>query len=100
MPLAAAARLGFIVRASIRSRLPMPLQLNDVEMNLLLSLAQPIDQRQRDQFLREVTVAIDEEAARTGIGPGPGLVHRVGRVVQRRYFDPPQSPNASKAARA
>jgi hypothetical protein len=47
----------------------MPLSFSAEEMELLLSLAQPIDQRQRDQFLREATVAIEEEAARTGIGP-------------------------------
>jgi hypothetical protein len=30
----------------------------------------------------------------------PGSVQRVARTVQRRFFDPPQLPNASKAARA
>ena len=73
----------------------MPLSFSAEEMDLLLSLAQPIDQRQRDQFLREVTVAIEEEAARTGIGPGPGVVHRVARGAQRRFFVPPELPNAS-----
>ena len=73
----------------------MPLSFSAEEMELLLSLAQPIDQRQRDQFLREATVAIKEEAARTGIGPGPGVVHRVARGVQRRFFVPPELPNAS-----
>jgi hypothetical protein len=32
----------------------MPLSLSTEEMDLLLSLAAPIDHRQRDQFLREV----------------------------------------------
>ena len=68
------------------------------EMDLLLSLAAPIDQHQRTQFLTEVTTAIEEEAARTSVGPG--LVHRVARTVQRRFFDPPQLPNASSRARA
>jgi hypothetical protein len=70
----------------------MPLALTDEEMDLLLSLAAPIDQRQRTQFLTEVTTAIEEEAARTGIGSGPGALHRIGRVVQRRYFTPPELP--------
>jgi hypothetical protein len=74
----------------------MPLSFSAEEMDLLLSLAQPIDQPQRTQFLTEVTTAIEEEAARTSVG----LVHRVARTVQRRFFDPPQLPNASKAARA
>jgi hypothetical protein len=78
----------------------MPLSFSAEEMDLLLSLAQPIDQRQRTQFLTEVTTAIEEEAARTGIGHGPGVVHRVARTVQRRFFDPPELPNAGNMARA
>jgi hypothetical protein len=66
----------------------MRLSLSTEEKDLLLSLSAPIDQRQRDQFLREVTVGIEEEAARTCVGPG--LVHRVARTVQRRFFDPPE----------
>jgi hypothetical protein len=54
--------------------MPTPLHLSDEEMDLLLALAAPIDQRQRTQFLTEVTAAIEEEAARTSVGPG--LVHR------------------------
>ena len=78
--------------------MPTPLHLSDEEMDLLLAPAAPIDQRQRTQFLTEVTAAIEEEAARTSVGPG--LVHRVARTVQRRFFDPPQLPNAGKTARA
>ena len=73
----------------------MPLSFSAEEMDLLLSLAAPIDQRQRTQFLTEVTRAIEEESARTGIGSGPGALHRIGRVVQRKYFTPPELPNAS-----
>jgi hypothetical protein len=32
----------------------MPLQLNDDEMSVLMSLAGPVDQRLRPQFLQEV----------------------------------------------
>jgi hypothetical protein len=90
--------LGFIMARPAWSRPNMPLSLSTEEMDLLLSLAAPIDQRQREQFLTEVTAAIEEEAARTSVGPG--LVHRVARTVQRRFFDPPQLPNAGKMARA
>ena len=45
--------------------MPTPLHLSDEEMDLLLALGAPIDQRQRTQFLTEVTAAIEEEAART-----------------------------------
>jgi hypothetical protein len=78
----------------------MPLSLTTEEMDLLLMLAAPIDQRQRDQFLHEVAAELEAAAAQTGVGPGLGAVHRVARTVQRRFFDLPQMPNASKAARA
>ena len=66
----------------------MPLSLTTEEMDLLLTLAAPIDQRQRDQFLHEVVAEWRGEA--TGRRIGEGSVHRVGRVVQRRFFDPPE----------
>ena len=50
----------------------------------------PIDQRLRQQFLQEVTAALEAEALETGVSPGVGVVHRVGRVVQRRFWNPPQ----------
>jgi hypothetical protein len=64
----------------------------------LLSLAQPIEQRQRPDFL--AAVAAELEANRQAGAVGIGSVHRVARAVQRRFFDPPQLPNASKTARA
>jgi hypothetical protein len=73
-----------------------PLQLNDEEMNVLLTLAGPIDQRLRPQFLQEVA----QELEASGQAGGPGGVHRIGRVVQRRFFDPPALPNSSPRARA
>ena len=74
----------------------MPLSLTTEEMDLLLTLAAPIDQRQRDQFLQEVAAELES----SGQAGGPGVVHRVGRVVQRKYWDPRQLPNASPRARA
>jgi hypothetical protein len=76
----------------------MPLSLTTEEMDLLLALAAPIDQRQRDQFLHEV--AAELEVKRQAGEIGEGSVHRVARTVQRRFFDPPQLPNAGKMARA
>ena len=74
----------------------MPLPFNDAEMTLLLELSAPIDPSLRADFLR--TVIAELEAS--GQAGGVGVVHRVGRVVQRRFFDPPELPNAGKAARA
>jgi hypothetical protein len=75
-----------------------PLQLNDDEMSVLLSLAGPIDQQRRPQFLQEV--AAELEAKRQAGEIGEGLVHRLARQIQRRFFDPPALPNASRRARA
>lgn len=61
-----------------------PLQLNDEEMNVLLALAGPIDQRLRPQVLQEVAAELEA----SGQAGGPGGVHRVGRVVQRKYWGP------------
>ena len=75
-----------------------PINLSDDEMNLLMNLAQPLDPALRPQFLE--AVAQELEVTRQAGQIGEGAIHRIGRVVQRRYFDPPQLPNASKAARA
>jgi hypothetical protein len=69
-----------------------PLHLSDEEMDLLLTLAGPIDQRLRPQFLQEVA----QELEASGQAGGPGAVHRVGRTVQRRFWDPPQLAAAGR----
>jgi hypothetical protein len=72
----------------------MPLSLTDEEKDLLLSLAQPIDQKQRAAFL--ATDAAELEASGQAGAVGLVLVHRTARVVQRRFFEPPQiSPNST-----
>jgi hypothetical protein len=76
----------------------MPLHLSDEEMDLLLSLAAPIDRRQREQFLLEVTAELEARGQAGAVGIGS--VHRVARTVQRRYFTPPELPNASPRFRS
>ena len=78
----------------------MPLSLTTEEMDLLLALAAPIDHRNRDQFLREVAAELEAAPPKQASGLALAGVHRVARTVQRRFFDPPQLPNASKVARA
>jgi hypothetical protein len=52
---------------------------SDDEMTVLLSLARPIAPEQRPQFIDAVAAAIEARG-----GPsGPGVVHQVGRLVQR-----------------
>jgi hypothetical protein len=67
-------------------------------MDLLLSLAAPINHQLRPQFLQEVAAELEAngQAGKVGIGS----VHRTACTVQRRFFDPPQLPNAGKMARA
>jgi hypothetical protein len=72
----------------------MPLSLSTEEMDLLLSLAVPIEQHLRTEFL--TAVAAELEANGQAGAVGIGSVHRTARAVQRRFFDPPQiSPNAT-----
>jgi hypothetical protein len=78
--------------------MPTPLQLNDSEMSLLLSLSAPLDQQRRPQFLEEVAQQL--EAKRQAGEIGEGLVHRLARDLQRKYWDPPALANAGKMARA
>jgi hypothetical protein len=78
--------------------MPTPLHLSDEEMDLLLALAQPIDQRLRPELLAAVAAELEADGQAGAVGIG--LVHRVARAVQRRFFDPPQLPNAGKMARA
>ena len=62
----------------------MPLSLSTEEMDLLLALAQPIDQHMRTEFLTAVASEL-EAKGQTG-AVGIGAVHRVARTVQRRFF--------------
>jgi hypothetical protein len=75
-----------------------PLQLNDEEMTVLLTLAGPIDQRLRPQFLQEV--AAELEAKRQAGEIGEGTVHRLARTIQRKYWEPRQFREGEPARRA
>jgi hypothetical protein len=80
-------------RAPIPELLTMPLDFSDEEMTLLLELSRPIEPAQRSAFLDAVAAAIGEQAS------GPGLVHQVGRRVQRQFWTPPQLANATPVHR-
>jgi hypothetical protein len=71
-----------------------PVHFSDDEMEVVLALAAPIDRRHRGEFL----AAVAEELA-TCPQPGPGVVHRAARAIQRRYLNPP-APGLGKYARA
>lgn len=62
----------------------MPLILSAEEQSLLLTLAAPIEQRRRDQFLDAVTAELENAAA-----VGPGAVHRAARSILAQFWSPP-----------
>jgi hypothetical protein len=96
----ACGRGAYALNRGAPERSPMPLHFSDEEKDLLLSLAQPIEQKQRGAFPAAVAAALELEAGGQAGAVGIGAVHRVARTVQRRFWDPPQLPNASKVARA
>ena len=63
-----------------------PLHLSDEEVTVLLTLAGPINQQLRLQFLQEV--AAELEASRQAGEIGEGSVHRLARAIQRRFLEP------------
>jgi hypothetical protein len=74
------------------------LQLSDDEMQLLRDLSLPLEQSKRGPFLQAVAVALEASRQRGTLGNGE--IHRVARLAQRDFFDPPALPNASPRARA
>ena len=72
----------------------MPLQLSDDEMSVLMSLAGPIDQRLRAQFLQEVA----QELEATGRRGRPGFGASAGAHDSAQIFRSAQS--AQRLARA
>jgi hypothetical protein len=71
------------------------MQLTDKEMAVVLTLAEPIDQRRRYEFLQEV--AQELEAHRQAGEIGEGAVHRLARTIQRKFWEPPNLRDAPEA---
>ena len=62
-----------------------PVSLSDAELDAVMAACQPLTPTHRDEFLRAVAAAL---AAYPG-EVGPGVVYRVVRETQKRFFDPP-----------
>jgi hypothetical protein len=73
----------------------MPIAFTDEEMSLLINLSGPIDPAARPAFLDAVAAELEAKGQPRGVG----IVHQVGRVVQRKFWDPPSLPNASPVHR-
>jgi hypothetical protein len=63
----------------------MPISLSDDELAAVMDGARPLAPEHRDAFLRDIAA----ELAKHPDELGPGIVHRLVRETQRRYFDPP-----------
>jgi hypothetical protein len=62
------------------------LSLSDSELDVLMTLAAPIEPAMRDPFLRAVAIELERYSAEA---IGPGLVSRVGRELQRQFMGAP-----------
>jgi hypothetical protein len=65
-----------------------PIAFSDAELDMLLTLAQPLPPENRTRFLE----AIAAELAAQGAELGPGSVHRIARELQKRFFTPSLGP--------
>jgi hypothetical protein len=68
-----------------------PIRLTDAELAMVLQAARPLAPHQRGAFLQ----AVAGELVRLGDQVGPGAVHRICAVVQRRFFDAPDLSGAA-----
>lgn len=62
----------------------MLLALSDDELVIVMAAAQPLRAGDREKFLVDVAGELAKYPER-----GPGIAHRIVRVAQRKYFDPP-----------
>jgi len=58
--------------------------LSDSELNVIMDAARPLLVQARREFLAALAAELEGQRQL-----GPGIVHRVCRDLQRRYFDPP-----------
>jgi hypothetical protein len=71
-----------------------PIRLTDAQLGAIFSAARPLAVRDRDAFLQAVAEALQGHRE-----IGDGDVARAVRVVQRRFFDPPQLDERSQPHR-
>jgi hypothetical protein len=61
-----------------------PIRLTDSELAAVMNAARPLQPHQRDGFLQDIAAELTKLPA-----VGPGALHRVITLVQRRHFDAP-----------
>ena len=65
------------------------LSLSDAELQIILSLAEPLDPTVRDPFLRAIASQL---ATHKPEEIGPGLVTRIARTLQREFLRAARHP--------
>jgi hypothetical protein len=69
-----------------------PIAFSTEELDVLINLSGPIAPAARPAFLDAVASAVEAKGPSRGVG----IVHQVGRQIQRDFWTPPAlSPNAS-----
>jgi hypothetical protein len=74
-------------------RIPLPVVLPAEALDLLDTLAAPLERERRAPFIAAVEAELEAAAA-----IGPGVVHQIGRRLHRAYFDPPHDARLGVAA--
>jgi hypothetical protein len=73
----------------------MPVSLDDDQLAIVMAAAQPLSPKTRDAFSISVASELGKHREL-----GAGLVARIVRDQQRRYFAPPRYADALSAPRA
>ena len=68
-------------------------KLSSDQADAILRAARPLPPADHDAFLEDVSSAL------AGLEIGDGVIHRVCRDVQRKYFDPPNLNHVSSRGR-
>jgi hypothetical protein len=71
-----------------------PIKLTDDEMNAVYAACRPLPVADRDAFLQALADALRQRGE-----IGPGVVYRVIRDVQRRFFRPPEFEEAHRSSK-
>jgi hypothetical protein len=67
------------------------LSLNDVELQVILRLAEPIARSLRGQFLQTIAAELQQQQQQQG-AHGDGAAYRIARDVQRRFLNATAGP--------
>jgi hypothetical protein len=64
---------------------PRPLRLDDSQITTIMTFARPLSSADRDAFVRAVAAVLESQPE-----VGPGIVGRVCRELQGKFWRPPE----------